>query len=75
LPEVKGLWNRLLSSTLIISIAFAYSSMLIPFKYKPYYMNNVFPALFMILLLVTVLDFIRFKNLQDAGNVEHNLPA
>jgi hypothetical protein len=61
LPEIKGVWSRLLSSALVISISFAYSSMLIPFKYKPYYMSNVFPALLIILILVTVLNFIDSK--------------
>jgi hypothetical protein len=75
LPEIKGFRSRLLSSTLVISISFAYSSMLIPFKYKPYYMSNVFPALLIILILVTVLNFIRFKNPKTEISAENKLPA
>jgi hypothetical protein len=50
-----------------LGVSFSYASMLIPFKYKPYYMNNAFPPLFLILIFVTVLNFIRYKNAEGSA--------
>jgi len=61
LPELKDTPNRFISIVLITSLAFAYSTTLIPFKYKPYYMNNAFLPLFIILIITTLLNFIRYK--------------
>ena len=60
-PEIKNTFSRLITILLIIGIAFAYTSMLVPFKYKPYYLNNAFPPLFIILIFVTILNLIRYK--------------
>lgn len=42
---------------MVLGIAVSYSSLLIPFKFKPYYLNNAFPALFLILVFITLLNF------------------
>lgn len=62
IPEPKNLPQRLISIFMVLGIAFSYASMLIPFKYKPYYLNNTFPPLFLILIFVTVLNLIRYRN-------------
>jgi hypothetical protein len=62
IPETKNTPQRLISIFMILGISFSYASMLIPFKYKPYYLNNAFPPLFLILVFVTVLNLIRYKN-------------
>lgn len=61
-PEPKNISQRLLSLLMILGIAFSYASTLIPFKYKPYYLNNAFPPLLLILVFATVLNLIRYKN-------------
>ena len=65
LAELTGPWKRSISILLVISISFAYSSMLIPFKYKPYLMNNAFPPLLIILIITTCLNFMRYKNARE----------
>lgn len=62
IPEPKNIPQRLISILMIMGISFSYASMLIPFKYKPYYLNNAFPPIFLILIFVTVLNLIRYKN-------------
>jgi hypothetical protein len=61
LAETRNTSYRLISMLLILGIAFAYASVLVPFKYKPYYLNNAFPPLFLILLFATILNWIRYK--------------
>jgi hypothetical protein len=51
--------KRLVSIVLIVVMSFAYASTLYPFKYKPYYLNNMFPPLFVILITVTLLYFLK----------------
>ncbi len=67
LPAIDSFRSRPLSILLILVISIAYSSILYPFKYKPYFLNNSFPPLLLILLAVTCLYFLRnrlsaFKN-------------
>jgi hypothetical protein len=62
IPEPKNIPQRLISILMVLGISFSYASMLIPFKYKPYYLNNAFPPIFLILIFVTVLNLIRYKN-------------
>ena len=71
LAERRSSRNRFISILLIISLSFAYSSMLIPYKYKPYFMNNSFPPLFIILILTTLLNFMRYKNPEGVPEIEH----
>ncbi|MBN2119197.1 MAG: DUF2029 domain-containing protein [Anaerolineales bacterium] len=60
-PDPKNIFSKLTSSALVLGITLAYASVLIPFKYKPYYLNNAFPPLFLILIFVTILNWIRYK--------------
>ena len=53
---------KYLASLLIAVASFAFGSTLFPFKYKPYYLNNNFPALFVILIAVTILYVLSNKN-------------
>jgi hypothetical protein len=62
ISEPKNTYQRLISIFMVLGISLSYASMLIPFKYKPYYLNNAFPPLFLILIFVTVLNWIRYKN-------------
>ena len=54
------------SSFLIAIVSFSYSSTLFPFKYKPYFLNNNFPALFIILVSITILYFLRNRYKKSA---------
>jgi hypothetical protein len=60
--EPRNISQRLISILMILGISVSYASTLIPFKYKPYYLNNAFPPLFFILIFATILNFIRCKN-------------
>jgi hypothetical protein len=51
--------NRILSILLILVISVSYASLLYPFKYKPYFLNNSFPALFLILVAATGYYFLQ----------------
>ena len=69
-------WNTRFRIVLILSVViltFAYSSMLIPFKYKPQFMSNSFPSLFVIMILTTFLNFIRYFSGREFVN--KNKPA
>jgi Glycosyltransferase family 87 len=62
IPAMKTAVQRVISILMVFGISFAYASVLIPFKYKPYYLNNAFPPLFVILVFVMVLNWIHYKN-------------
>jgi hypothetical protein len=59
---------RYLASLLILIAAFSFGSTLFPFKYKPYFLNNNFPALFLLLLSIVVLYLLRIRNVES--NIE-----
>lgn len=59
---------RYLASLLILIAAFSFGSTLFPFKYKPYFLNNNFPALFLLLLSIMVLYLLRIRNVDS--NIE-----
>jgi hypothetical protein len=56
---------RYLASLLILVAAFAFGSTLFPFKYKPYFLNNNFPALFLILVSIVVLYLLRRRDVES----------
>lgn len=58
LPAINEFRNRPLTILLLLIISISYSSILYPFKYKPYFLNNSFPPLFLILIAVTLLYFL-----------------
>ena len=62
LPVMKDQGRQLLSIALTLGISIAYFSTLIPFKYKPYFLSNTFPLLFAILILVTILSLVQFRD-------------
>jgi len=62
LPEIKNTRYKMPTISLILGISISYSSLLIPFKYKPYFLSNAFPPLFLILIFVTILNFLRYRN-------------
>lgn len=62
IPEMNGSWRKLLSILLILGIAVAYFATLIPYNYRPYFLNDAFPILFVILIMVTLLNFMRIKS-------------
>lgn len=51
--------NKLVSILIIFAVSISYTSLLFPFKYKPYFLNNSFPALFLILIAGTLLYFLQ----------------
>jgi hypothetical protein len=59
-----------LASLLILLAAFSFGSTLFPFKYKPYFLSNNFPALFLILISVTVLFLLRKRDVEP--NIEES---
>jgi Glycosyltransferase family 87 len=69
IPEPKNIPQRLISIIMVLGISFSYASMLIPFKYKPYYLNNAFPPLFFILIFATVLNLIRYKDAETPSSL------
>lgn len=60
--ESRNILQRLISILMILGISFSYASILIPFKYKPDYLNNAFLPLLFILIFTTSLNLIRYKN-------------
>ncbi len=59
LPPVNEFRNRPLAVLTLLTISISYFSILYPFKYKPYFMNNSFPPLFIMLLAITFLYYLR----------------
>jgi hypothetical protein len=51
-------WRKLFSAFLIILASLSFSITLFPFKYRPIYLENSFPLLFIILTAMTLLSFI-----------------
>jgi Glycosyltransferase family 87 len=62
LPDPKNTRHKLIYIILVLGIAISYSSLLIPFKYKPYYLNNAFPALFLILIFATIQNIMQYRH-------------
>jgi len=61
-PKLNGSpGNKLISISIVLIASISYASLLYPFKYKPYFLNNGFPALFLILIAVTLLYFLQGK--------------
>ncbi len=65
-PESNGSsWNKIASILLVLILSISYATLLYPFKYKPYFLNNSFPALFLILVAATVHYFLQRKSSQN----------
>jgi hypothetical protein len=61
LPETKDVRNKFIYILLVLGISISYSSLLIPFKFKPYFLNNAFPPLFLILIFSAILNFMEHR--------------
>jgi hypothetical protein len=68
IPNMHKWWSKLLSILLTLGISVAYFSTLIPYNYRPYFLRNAFPILFLIVIMVSILNFMRYGN-------ERGLPA
>ena len=59
LPDLntqKYPWAKIITILLIVIVSFTYSLTLFPIEFKPVYLQNSFPLLFVILIIVTVLS-------------------
>ena len=66
MPRLRSSFGNKIVSILLVSLAsISYASLLFPFKYKPYFLNNSFPALFLILIAVTLLYFLQVKTVNN----------
>lgn len=61
LPAINSLRLKVPAILLILTASLAYASILYPFKYKPYYMNNSFMPLLITLIACTILYLLRDK--------------
>ena len=60
LPGLDGsVGKKFVSIPLVLIASISYASLLYPFKYKPYFLNNSFPALFLLLMTVTLFYFLQ----------------
>lgn len=67
--DLRGrVWNRLASIMLVLVMSVSYASLLYPFKYKPLFLNNSFPALFLILIAVSLFYFLQGRFVENSPN-------
>jgi hypothetical protein len=60
IPRFDGsLVDKFFSILFVLVASMSYASLLYPFKYKPYFLNNSFPALFLLLIAVTLIYFLQ----------------
>jgi hypothetical protein len=62
IEETRNPRHKFVSILLTLGISASYASLLIPSIYRPYVLSNAFPALFFILILLTILNVIRYIN-------------
>jgi hypothetical protein len=67
--------NKIISILLVLVASIAYASLLYPFKYKPYFLNNSFPALFLILIAVTCFNFLQVRYTTDKRGLDNQIAA
>lgn len=67
--------NKIISILLVLVASMAYASLLYPFKYKPYFLNNSFPALFLILIAVTCFNFLQVRYTTDKQGLDKQIAA
>ena len=60
--DMKSIKYKLVFVLLILGISIAYFSILIPYNFRPYVLQNSFPLLFLVLILATLLNFLRYQN-------------
>jgi hypothetical protein len=76
----QAAWSRSLVAMLrglaFFVLSFAYATTLVPYGQKPFYLANNFPALFVMLLLVTLLALTSQKqNPQHAPSAQNPGPS
>ena len=52
---------KLISILLVLGISVVYFTILTPYNYRPYSLHNSFPLLFLILILTTIMNVLRYK--------------
>jgi hypothetical protein len=72
IAEMTTAWQKLISLLLTLAISIAYFSTLVPYKYRPSYLDNIFPSLFLILIVLTILNFMRYRN-SKVGLIENEV--
>lgn len=60
--------NKFIAILLLIITSTAYSATLYPFKYKVLFLQNSFPALFIILITITILNYIIISSGKNTAN-------
>jgi hypothetical protein len=64
LAEMRSAALRFISVLLTLGVSISYSLTLIPSLYRPQVLENAFPALLLILVLASILNLMRYQNLQ-----------
>ena len=62
IPEMNNVWHKLISVLLTLGISIAYFATLTSYSYRPHFLSNIFPSLFLILIMATILNFMRYIN-------------
>lgn len=62
LSDMKKPVNKVASIVLTLAISATYFAILIPYSYRPYVLQNSFPLLFLLLILGTILNYLRYQN-------------
>jgi len=62
LPMLQSGKRKIASALLIVVTSIAYWSTLYPFNIKPYIISRNFPALFVLLVSITILSFVQDRN-------------
>ena len=62
IPEMDSTPYRLPSTLLIVGISVLYFVILTPYNYRPYFLHNSFPLLFLLLILTTIMNVLRYKS-------------
>ena len=76
MPGLSGSpFNKIISILLLLIASVSYASLLCPFKYKPYFLNNSFPALFLLLIIVTLLNFLQGGYSMQDQNLDERVDA
>ena len=67
--------NKIISILLVLIASVSYATLLYPFKYKPYFLNNSFPSLFLILIMVTPLYFLQGEHATGDQRLDRQVDA
>jgi hypothetical protein len=67
--------NKIISILLVLIASVSYATLLYPFKYKPYFLNNSFPSLFLILIMVTPLYFLQGEHSTEDQRLDRQVDA